>query len=156
MIAQSIERVREVFEAASAEDGAAREAILRLECDGDNELRAMVERMIAADAEPNALLDKPLAAVPPTFDGSVIEAGAMVGPYQIVRGIASGGMGAVYLARISEETAGTSVALKITRFSNALATMSLAIGLFKTTPSIKPRPVTASIGSPIASSPALK
>ncbi len=112
MIAQSIERVREVFEAASAEEGSAREALLSLECGGDDELRAMVERMIAADAEPHALLDKPLAPAPQACD---FDAGAMVGPYQIIRGIASGGMGAVYLARIPEETTGTPVALKIMR-----------------------------------------
>jgi hypothetical protein len=115
MIAQSIERVREVFEAASAVEGSTREAILRLECDGDDELRTMVERMIAADAEPHALLDKPLAPAPQICEGPAFDAGAMVGPYQIIRGIASGGMGAVYLARIPEETAGAPVALKIMR-----------------------------------------
>jgi hypothetical protein len=119
IVTQSIERVREVFEAASAEEGVAREALLSRECDGDDELRALVERMIAADAEPHALLDKPLAADSRIFEGPVFDAGSMVGPYQIARGIASGGMGAVYLARIPQETAGTPVALKIMAVSRS-------------------------------------
>ena len=104
-----------MFEAASLEQGVSREALLRRECQGDDELRAIVERMIAADAEPHALMDRPLCPAPQVADSAAVEAGTMVGPYQIVRGIASGGMGAVYLARIPEETAGTLFALKIVR-----------------------------------------
>jgi predicted Ser/Thr protein kinase len=115
IISQPVERVRELFEAASAEEGAAREALLSRECDGDDELRALVERMIEADAQPHAILDKPLAADSRVFEGPVFEAGSMVGPYRIIRGIASGGMGAVYLARLAAETTDSVVALKIMR-----------------------------------------
>ncbi|HXR35364.1 MAG TPA: hypothetical protein VN754_05415, partial [Candidatus Binataceae bacterium] len=115
VITQPIERVREVFEAASAEAGAAREALLRRECDGDEALRAVVERMIAADAEPHVFLDQPLAAGTQAFEGPVFEAGSLVGPYRIIRGIASGGMGAVYLAEVAAEASSAPVALKIMR-----------------------------------------
>jgi eukaryotic-like serine/threonine-protein kinase len=114
-ISHSIGRVREVFEAASSEQDVAREALLRRECHGDDELRALVERMLEADAEPHARLDQPLCAISRSVEGPVFESGSMVGPYQIVRGIASGGMGAVYLARLPEGIDGPLVALKIMR-----------------------------------------
>ncbi len=104
------ERLRELFEAASAERGAAREALLRRE--SDDALRATVERMLDADSAPHALLDRPLFAASSV---GTLEEGSRVGPYEILRGIASGGMGAVYLARIAERPDSPPIALKIVR-----------------------------------------
>jgi predicted Ser/Thr protein kinase len=113
MPTQDLQRVREVFEAASVEEGAAREEYLYRECAGDDELRAVVERMIAADSEPNVLLDRPLAPASMFSEDGVLQAGYRIGPYRIIRGIASGGMGVVYLAAVAGESEARVVALKI-------------------------------------------
>jgi eukaryotic-like serine/threonine-protein kinase len=114
MPTQDLQRVREIFEAAS-EKGADREDFLFRECAGDQEMRSLVERMIAADAEPQPLLDQPLTSRVAAAEETVLQPGYAIGPYRIVRGIASGGMGAVYLAALNGEEGTGFVALKILR-----------------------------------------
>jgi predicted Ser/Thr protein kinase len=50
-------RIREIFEAALERPPADRRAFLDRACDGNEELRAEVERMLAADAQTHALVD---------------------------------------------------------------------------------------------------
>jgi eukaryotic-like serine/threonine-protein kinase len=103
------QRVQELFLAAADLPPVERAALLQRECGGDPELHAEVARMLAADGEPEPLLDAPpLAAVP----GADL-AGRGIGPYRIVRELGRGGMGAVYLAE--RDDVGKRVALKLVR-----------------------------------------
>jgi len=110
-------RARKLFEAAIAEQGAAREAVLARTSTDDAELRAVVQSMILADAEPHAILDAPLrtAISGIAADASgVLSPGAQIGAYRIVKEIGCGGMGTVYLAELAEER----YAIKVMRCSS--------------------------------------
>jgi hypothetical protein len=107
--ASQLKRARAVFEAAVAEQGAKREALLQRECNGDA-LRAWVDQMIAADALEQPVLDRPLGK-----DGS-LKPGDSVGKYRIVREIGAGGMGSVYEAKADED--GSPVAIKVLRWQS--------------------------------------
>ena len=112
MPVEDLQRIREVFESATLESGRDREAYLAKACADDPELRSLVDQMIAADAEPHSVLDQPLHQ--PQSDTNLLAPGYAIGQYRILRGIASGGMGAVYLA-CAEEQESQPVALKILR-----------------------------------------
>jgi len=115
MSPERLRKARELFEAAAAESGAARDALVDRGCNGDADLRAVVQRMIEADGEANAVLDRPFhAAVSQASE--VLPPGSMVGPYRILREIGSGGMGVVYLAGREGAAAGELYALKIVRW----------------------------------------
>jgi serine/threonine protein kinase len=112
-----LDRARKLFEAAVAEQGTAREAVLACTSTDDAELRALVQSMILADGEPHAILDAPLrmAISGIAADASgVLSPGAQIGAYRIVKEIGCGGMGAVYLA----ELAGERYAIKVMRWSS--------------------------------------
>lgn len=112
-----LHRARNLFEAAIAEQGAAREAVLAHIAADDAELRALVESMILADGEPHAILDAPLRTAVPGIAADaphVLDPGAQIGAYRIVKEIGSGGMGTVYLAESAEER----YAIKVMRSSS--------------------------------------
>jgi serine/threonine protein kinase len=86
--------VKEIFaEALDAE----RAQVLSSACDGDAELRAEVEQLLASHAEPS--LQSPLAKLFP--DRTELSAGDTVGNYTIESKLGEGGMGVVYLANDS-------------------------------------------------------
>ena len=111
-----VRRVRELFEAASEVPAAARETWLSQACQGDAELRALLDQMLAAGDREHSLLDHPLglAAGGGPLDVPALNEGDQVGVYRIVRLIGSGGMGSVYLA----EHDGQLFALKILLWSS--------------------------------------
>lgn len=112
-----LNRARKLFEAAIAEQGAAREAVLARTSTDDAELRALVQGMIRADGEPHAILDAPLTTAISGIaaDASgVLSPGAQIGAYRIVKEIGCGGMGTVYLAELAEER----YAIKVMRWSS--------------------------------------
>ena len=111
-----MQKVRELFEAASEVRGAARESLLSRACHQEPELRAVLDQMLAADDREHALLDHPLglAAGGGSLDVPPLNEGDRVGVYRILRLIGSGGMGSVYLAERDAE----SFAIKIMLWSS--------------------------------------
>ncbi|MCP3916466.1 MAG: serine/threonine protein kinase [bacterium] len=91
------ERLLDVFGEASEFEGERRAAYLDGTCAGDVELRAEVERMLAADEAPDFLEPPTEAEVPGELPSHTTQP-ERVGSYEIVRTIARGGMGIVYEA----------------------------------------------------------
>ncbi|GJG86788.1 hypothetical protein tb265_19690 [Gemmatimonadetes bacterium T265] len=122
-------RAQAAFHDAVEHTAAARRAVLDAACADDPALRAVVERMLAADADASIRLGpSPVALGAPASgatsggpfatgsDDAVAAApvaGRRVGAYQLVREIGRGGMGTVYLA--VREDVGKQVALKLVR-----------------------------------------
>jgi serine/threonine-protein kinase len=107
------DRAIEIFERLIELDEAEWPAQLARLCAGDEELRARVERMLAADARSHSLLD----AEPDIdwSDASEQETPATIGPYRLIRELGRGGMATVYLAERVVGEATQRVALKRVR-----------------------------------------
>ncbi|HVC92096.1 MAG TPA: protein kinase [Pirellulales bacterium] len=117
-------RVQAVFLAAvEADNLSAREAVLKLECGGDPDLRQRVMALLAAHDAPDSLLDltsaahqAPRVGHDPTktaAQGAISEApGALIGPFKLLQHLGEGGFGVVYMAEQSQPVR-RMVALKI-------------------------------------------
>ena len=95
---------------------------LELACGGDSGLRSDVEALLAADASSGEFLEVPAAEyLTSVFGESVpgagggLAAGARIGPFRVVRELAHGGMGEVYLAQRADGQFEQQVALKLVR-----------------------------------------
>src|SRR4051812_42587233 len=111
-----LQRARALFEACSREPKSPA-ALLDRECGEDRELRELVERMLAAEEAEHPILDRPLclpAAEPK--DGFTLRPGDRTGGWEVIREIAAGGMGAVYLAKKADGSDESPHALKIIRW----------------------------------------
>ncbi len=106
-----LQRVRELFDAASEVEEAERAALLERECAADAELRCEVELLLNAGHATHPLLDHPL--VVPGLNSGSLAAGECVGRYRIVREIGAGGMGLVYLVERSDGNPSQQFALKL-------------------------------------------
>jgi serine/threonine-protein kinase len=115
------ERIEALFHEALDLPPGDRSAFLDRACDGDVELRAAVERFIAADDQAEALVDRSLEdlalplltaeddASPP----AALEPGTQVGRYRLLDLIGRGGMGTVYRAERDDGAYERQVALKL-------------------------------------------
>ena len=128
-------RVKALFQAAVERPAAERAAFLVAATAGDEALRREVESLLASDAEEFSILDRFSSAasdvaallenhdallVPPSLQHSMAvehpadEAGAMFGPYRLLRLLGEGGMGAVWLAQ-QEQPIRRTVAVKVVK-----------------------------------------
>jgi eukaryotic-like serine/threonine-protein kinase len=124
--ARGPDRLGEIFERAVGLDPIARAALLDAECGADAALRAELESLIACHlAAPDFLERLGERVLAPSFAGLAhadLAAGAMIGRYEIMGPLGSGGMGDVYCAR--DTTLHRVVALKFLpahRTSDAVA-----------------------------------
>jgi tetratricopeptide (TPR) repeat protein/tRNA A-37 threonylcarbamoyl transferase component Bud32 len=104
----------DLFHVALTLTGEDRAAFLERSCAQDPELRAQVERLLAAHDRAGDFISSP--AIPEPAEGnaaSVGWVGRLVGPYRVVREIGRGGMGAVYLAERADGQYQQRVALKV-------------------------------------------
>ncbi|HUK00684.1 MAG TPA: serine/threonine-protein kinase [Steroidobacteraceae bacterium] len=112
------QRVQDVFHQAHALRDLARERYLNEACQNDPGLRSSIDSLLAADAAPNAILDRPFgqdfprAALGEDEDRWI---GRRVGAYEIVACIGHGGMGSVYRARRADSQYEKEVAIKLVR-----------------------------------------
>src|SRR6188768_789861 len=97
-------QIEQVFQAALEREPAGRDAFLDEACRDDRDLRAEVDALLRANSASGSFLDRP-AGLSTSLTGDpedsipIFVPGQLVsGRFRIVREIASGGMGVVYLA----------------------------------------------------------
>jgi serine/threonine protein kinase len=121
-------RVKELFRQAQEVADAERQAWLAVNCVDDADLRDEVERLLAAQREPDPLLSGDAQSViaewsPDEDDASEVAPGTRIGAYRLLRVIGAGGMGRVYLAERADGQFTQQVALK--RIRGAVLTPEL-------------------------------
>ncbi len=112
------QRLAPIFDEASDLPPEARAGYLDRACAGDASLRADAEALLGADAD--AASGEFLEASAETYigfepSGASLPPGVRLGPYRVVRELAHGGMGAVYLGDRADGQFEQSVALKVIR-----------------------------------------
>lgn len=112
MTAERFRQIRNVFDAAMDQAAEDRAAWLAAACEGDEPLRAEVEELLRQHQKRSGVLDGPAAAIEELAAGQRLE-GRRIGPWEILREIGRGGMGAVYLARRADGAFQMSAAVKV-------------------------------------------
>jgi serine/threonine-protein kinase len=111
-------RIKEALEHALGLDPGKRPAFLADTFVDDPQARERVERLLAASQRPLPWLSGPVFEVAEdllTPDPPTIGAGRKIGPFEILRELGHGGMGAIYLARRADQQFEQEVAIKLTR-----------------------------------------
>lgn len=106
-------RALALFDLAVALDADGRARLLDEECADDAALRDEVEQLVAADAEANDFLARPLLA---SDDGLSDRSGEILGAYRLIVQIGRGGMGSVYRAVRADGAFDKPVAIKLLVF----------------------------------------
>jgi tetratricopeptide (TPR) repeat protein/tRNA A-37 threonylcarbamoyl transferase component Bud32 len=108
--------IEAIFHAVLDSDPAEREQFLRERCAEDESLCREVEALLAAHDKTARFIETPLATLENEFfadEDSDRLIGQVIGQYEIVKRIGSGGMGAVYLARRADRQYEQNVAIKL-------------------------------------------
>src|SRR5438132_7229327 len=112
-------QVRELFHAAVELAPHDREAFLRTNCAGNNEVHHEVSGLLSAHESAGdfirqpALVDVGLVENEEPTNGQSSVIGQKIGHYQVISELGRGGMGAVYLAARADESFDKQVALKL-------------------------------------------
>src|SRR4051812_11250624 len=113
--------LRDLFEETLALEPEARSAFLDARCGGDADLRAKIERMIAADADDDVVLDRSVDAVAraigETDATEGLPPGTRIGPFQLIEILGEGGSSTVFRAERTIDGVRQVVALKLLRRS---------------------------------------
>jgi tetratricopeptide (TPR) repeat protein/tRNA A-37 threonylcarbamoyl transferase component Bud32 len=111
-----LQAIETIFHAALGVEQGQRDAFLREQCAGDDSLRREVEALLAAHETAGGFIETPIA----TLDDRLFEddeddrlIGQVIGHWEILKRIGSGGMGAVYLARRADRQYEQQVAIKL-------------------------------------------
>ncbi|HEY6340677.1 MAG TPA: serine/threonine-protein kinase [Bryobacteraceae bacterium] len=125
MTPERFRQIRNVFDALMEREPAMRTMFLQEACQGDQELRGEVQRLMAAHQQAPGWLDKLVGEglsetqeQPRGGEGTDVPAprrleGRRIGPYEILRELGAGGMGTVYLAARADGVFRKFVAIKI-------------------------------------------
>lgn len=115
MTPEMFQRARTVFLAAKRVDAMARRGLVEDICDGDEQLRALVDRLLEADEDSrDPMLDEPVLKHPLASSIDEFATPRQIGPYRVIRALGSGSVGDVYLAE--RDVAGERpVAIKVLR-----------------------------------------
>ena len=116
MTGERWEKIKELFETALEREGSLRAAFLDEACSGDPSLRAELGELIASHEGAGSFMGA-AAFAPALVSADPLDSpgGCRIGPYQIIREIGRGGMGAVYLAARVDETYRKQVAIKVVK-----------------------------------------
>jgi eukaryotic-like serine/threonine-protein kinase len=109
---QELEHLQRLFELALEQSPEQRSVFLSQACDGDSQLKALVQELLDCDQEEDGLLDRPL--VRPQGEPQNI-LGQKIGAYRIKALLGEGGMGEVYLAKRDDGEFYKEVAIKLLR-----------------------------------------
>ncbi len=111
------ERVRELFHRAQEIPRGDRAAWLAVACDGEEEIRAQLEALLAASDRAGDFLEEGVAAALPEIEalrpGALV--GSRLGPYRLTEEIGRGGMGTVYAGVRDDASFTQEVAIKLIR-----------------------------------------
>ena len=114
MTADQFRRLEQLYDAASNLDAVERRRFIDEQCADDEEVRRELLAALQDDGSGlTALVERAAAA---TVADAADAAGRRMGPYQIVRPIGRGGMGAVYLAIRDDDQFHKEVAIKTLKF----------------------------------------
>jgi non-specific serine/threonine protein kinase/serine/threonine-protein kinase len=114
MTPERYQKVKTLFEKALELPSLHRPAFLAQMCIGDDELRGQVESMLQSDTEETTFLDKsPIDPVSRLFEQREPPPPTRLGPYEVIRELGHGGMGAVYLAARADDQYRKQVAIKV-------------------------------------------
>ena len=106
-------RISELFDAALEQPEERRASWLARACNGDEALRAEVERLLRADARAVRFMERPPAAVSAILDREGDRRSPeQFGPWRVLHRIGAGGMGEVWLAERSDGEFEQRVAIK--------------------------------------------
>ncbi len=119
MTPQNWDKIKEIFlEAIEIDSTDERAEFLKEKCDGDEELKREVEKLIAQDEASESLMSRPLMEESGVYNlASSIDRdpmlGRQIGVFRIEKEIGRGGMGAVYLANRADGSFRQQVAIKL-------------------------------------------